>query len=223
MERTREKTTSRIIEKRREIIIKVNQSIFPGMKIIITGDSCSGKTTILRALQEKGYSVVFEQGLQFIPPEIERNKLQSNLWFSQYYHQRDSSLSSAHFVIMEYCLQFQYPFSRAQLLSGKITKKEYDQACSLIDQLAVDLPLTKNDLVIHLVCSSEQIIQRLQNRQQKDDSKQTAYRTFLRQATQDYFSAQCSYHKIDTTLLHPEEVVEAVLTMLHVFSARNTP
>ena len=187
------------------------------MKIILLGDSCSGKTTVLKMLQEKGYPVVFEEGLKRIPPEVEGNKLQSNLWFTKYYHERDRTLPLA-LVILEYCLQFQYPFTEAQFQSGKITQEQREIALQLLDQHARDIPLEKETRVIHLVCSPEQIIERLQLRQMKDDAKQIHYRNILRHATEQYFGARCIYHKIDTSNLSPEEVYNAIVAL---FSQEN--
>ena len=45
------------------------------MKAVLIGDACSGKTTVLKLLHEKGYPVIFEEGWQNLPPEIEQDKL----------------------------------------------------------------------------------------------------------------------------------------------------
>lgn len=183
------------------------------MKIILVGDSCSGKTTILQMLQERGHPALLEEGWRLIPPEVERNKLQSNIWFTWYYFNRDRPFFEKN-ITLERCFHFQYPFTHAQFQTGKITVEERDEALRLLDTLGSALPLEENTIVIHLTCSPEQTWQRLQARGREQSPMQLAYWSLLRELTTRYFQPRSRYHLIDTTTKTPDEVCSEVLSIL---------
>ncbi|MBI4150218.1 deoxynucleoside kinase [Candidatus Woesearchaeota archaeon] len=183
------------------------------MKVIIVGDACSGKTTILHMLQQNGYPVLLEEGWQLIPPKIEGNKLQSNLWFTRYYFNRERPFHNKD-VILERCLHFQYPFTHAQFQAGKITMEQRDEALLLLDTLASAMPLEQDTVAIHLVCSSEHIWERLEARGRGQHTGQLWYWDSLRELTERYFSTRCKYYQLDTTTRTPEAVYAEVAAIL---------
>lgn len=183
------------------------------MKVILVGDSCSGKTSVLRMLEERGFPVVFEEGWQLIPKDAERDKLKSNLWFTKYFFERERPFYGKN-VILENCLHFQYPFTHAQHQAGKIILEQRDKALLLLDTLVTAIPLEPESMVIHLTCSSEQVCRRLETRGRLQEAGQVRYREILRDLTERYFQPRCRYHKIDTTSRGPDEVFSIVMEIL---------
>ncbi|MBI1970498.1 hypothetical protein HYS47_02020 [Candidatus Woesearchaeota archaeon] len=155
------------------------------MTIILIGDSCSGKTVALQRLQELGYPIVMEEGWKLIPPEEEQDKYQSNIWFSNYFFNRDQpSWRKKLFekeLIFESCLYFQYPFTHAQFQCGKISISQKNSILNLLGSLTNKLPLYPDDLVIHFICSPALTNQRLAERGRPQSPAQDKYRGILRQ------------------------------------------
>ncbi len=180
--------------------------------VVLVGDSCSGKTTVLGRLSKLGYAVVFEEGWKQIPRDIEVDKVRANEWFCEYFAQRDFNRSRTD-VVLERCLQFQFPFTAAQYLSGKISASERDRILDIIDRLARKVPLPDDVQIIHLVCDSGLILKRLRERLGAM-ADQCTYWDTLRQETENYFQNFSGYSRIDTSCLAPDEVLDLVLSRI---------
>ena len=187
------------------------------MKAILIGDPCAGKSTIIEQLKKEGYPVAIEDGIKKIPPLIEAEKLNSNLWFMDYYFKRDFPLKNKK-AIHERYLHFQFPFTNAQAKFGKITPKENTYLIERLQRLAEQLPLEKESIVIHMICSNEQIQARLTKRNLH--KKQDRYWDILRQETEDFFKPRTKYYKIDTTRLTKEEAYVEVKNIFAENSVR---
>lgn len=192
------------------------------MPIILLGDPCSGKTSTLQRLKELGYSVVLEEGWKQIPPDIEQDKFQSNLWFTNYFYHRDKHHWGKN-TIFEYCLHYQYSFTNAQFQCEKINGKQKLEALALLTSLVKKLPLHRDDLVIHFTCSSALTNQRLAERGRQQSPSQDEYRRVLRQEIEAYFRSQCRYVVIDTTRLSRDETFRSVLRLLSFPSPSKYP
>ena len=177
------------------------------MKTILIGDPCAGKSTIIEQLEKEKYCVAIEDGIKKIPPLIEAEKLNSNFWFMDYYFKRDFPLKNKKAVHERY-LHFQFPFTNAQAKFGKITPKEHIYITERLQRLADQLPLEKESIVIHMICSNEQIQARLTKRNLH--KKQDRYWDILREETENFFKPRTKYYKIDTTPLSPQEVYAEV-------------
>jgi len=186
------------------------------MKVLFVGDACSGKTTVLKRLKEEGYPVILEEGWHTIPPEIEADKFQSFIWFTNYYFEREKNLAHEGKdkpLLIERPLHTHYPYAKAQFFSGKITEEQYKQETAFLDTLAKQIPLDKETIVLHFVCTSEIMRARLEARGRKQNKEQEKYWDFMRQFTEEYFM-KYNYYKIDTSLLTQEEAYNTVLTIL---------
>ena len=178
------------------------------MKILFVGDACSGKTTILKRLKEDGYPVILEEGWQKIPLEIEADKFQSFIWFTNYYFEREKNLKHEgkdKAILIERPLHTHYPYAKAQFFSGKITEEQYKQETAFLDSLATQIPLAEETTVLHFVCNSEIIRARLEARGRRQTKEQEKYWDLMRQFTEEYF-AKYMYYKIDTTTLSLDEI-----------------
>ena len=197
---------------------KINNIIeYPfSMKILFVGDACSGKTTILRRLKEGGYPVILEEGWQTIPPEIEADKFQSFIWFTNYYFEREKNLAHEEkykAIFIERPFHTHYPYAKAQFFSGKITEEQYKQEIAFLDSLATQIPLNKETVVLHFVSDSETMRARLEARGRKQTKEQEKYWDFMRQFTEEYFT-KYKYYKIDTTTLSLDETYREVKRIL---------
>ncbi len=182
------------------------------MNIMLVGDPCSGKSTIIKRLEKEGYLIAIEDGIKKIPLQIENDKMQAILWLIKYYFERDNE-NSHKTIITERGVQFQYPHTNAQAKYGKITKQEKEYILKKIDEFAKQMPLEKETIVIQTVCSNEQIQTRLTERNLH--KKQDKYWNLLREETEDYFKTRTKYYKIETTNLTIDEVYEEVKKILN--------
>lgn len=169
---------------------------------------------MLERLHNDGFEVIFENGWQQIPAAVEANKLQSNLWFTNYYYEREKCLAEQQDVILERCLEYQLPFTWAQLWAKKITLFESEQAQRLVQLLMSHVPVTGQTNIIHLVCAHDDIRQRLHERGVERDSSAAAYWDRLRDFTAEYFSHRYPYIKIDTTGRSLDAVYTEVLSFV---------
>ncbi|MBI5072633.1 AAA family ATPase [Candidatus Woesearchaeota archaeon] len=184
------------------------------MKVILVGDPCSGKSTVIKRLEKEGYAVAIEDGIKKIPLAVENDKIQAILWFTEYYFNRDkqSSTNKDKKIIAERSVHFQYAHTSAQAKYGKIRNEEKEHILKRIDEFAKQLPLEKETIVIQTVCSNEQTQTRLQERSLH--KKQDRYWNILRQETEDFFKEKTKYYKVDTTILSTEEVYGEVKRIL---------
>ncbi len=184
------------------------------MTIILVGDPCSGKSTIIRSLEREGYAVAIEDGIKKIPLAVENDKMQAILWFTAYYFERDKSVlgKESKKMITERSVHFQYAHVNAQAKYGKITKEEAEHILKEINKFATQLPLKPGTIVIQTVCSNDQIQTRLTERSLH--KKQDRYWNILRQETEDFFKSRTKYYKIDTTDLSTEKVYAEVKKIL---------
>ncbi|MBI2573059.1 hypothetical protein HYV86_04330 [Candidatus Woesearchaeota archaeon] len=181
-------------------------------QVIIVGDACSGKSTVLRLLQQKGFRVLFEEGLPVIPPDVEQDKFLSNKWFIDYYRSREEGITVP--TILEYALHFQYPFTVAQRRTGKITPGEEVMLISHLAHLTHTKPLTKDTIVFHLTLDNSIILSRLATKKLFKPASHVLYLDALREETQRYFSARATYYKMDTLGKQPEEIAQWIEDIL---------
>ena len=182
------------------------------MQVIVVGDSCSGKSSVLLWLQKQGLLTLPEEGWKQIPYIEESNKARSNIWFCNYFFDRDQQYRGRS-VIKERCLQYQFPFTCAQELAGKITPVEREKIIEQLNYLDRQLPLERDSVVIHFVCSSELVYERLKVRI-ATMTRQTPYWDILRQQTKEYFQILGRYYQIDTTSKTIPEIGADVLEIL---------
>ena len=182
------------------------------MQVLVVGDSCSGKSSVLAWLQKQGLPVVFEEGWKHIPRIEEEDKARSNIWFCNYFFERDRQ-HLGQSVVMERCLQYQFPFTYAQELAGKITAAEREKIIEQLSHLADQLSLEQNIVVIHFVCDSALIHDRLKERLPAT-TNQKFYWDILRQQTKEYFQNLGRYYQINTTSKTIPEIGRAVLEIL---------
>lgn len=188
------------------------------MTIILVGDPCSGKSTVIQRLEKEGYAVAIEDGIKKIPLAVENDKMQAILWFTKYYFERDRTIENNKEenknkrIITERSVHFQYAHTNAQEKYGKITKEEKEYILKKIDEFAKQMPLEKETIVIQTICSNEQIQTRL--RERKLQKKQDRYWDILRHETEDFFKERTKYYKINTTNLSTEEVYAEVKKIL---------
>lgn len=185
------------------------------MLYLFVGDPCSGKSSVLRRLRDEGHVVVLEHGWEQIRPEVELDKQASNVWFCDYYHARDKKILEQYStsdcdLSFERILQYQYPFSKAQLRSGKISKEEYDGLVKYIDTLVRDVPL-RELTVFHFLSDYRLTQKRLAERGIYKDETQFVYWDMVREETRSYFEPLATaYHVIDTVDRSLDEVYENV-------------
>ena len=184
------------------------------MKIFFVGDACSGKTTILRRLKEEGYPVLLEEGWQAIPPEIEADKFQSFIWFTNYYYNREKLLGDKT-IIIERPLLTHYPYAKAQFFSWKITEEQYQKEIAFLDTKIKKLPLDKDILVFHFICTNEKIRERLEARGRKQNKEQERYWDFMRQFTEEYFKRYRD-HPINTDKETSDKVYTKIKYVLQI-------
>lgn len=173
-------------------------------KIILTGDPTSGKSTFLnylKTLKNKKIKIAKEFGWQNIPKKIEANKLNSIFWFNNYFHRRDIKLTRVPLLITEYEIHFQYPYISSQYQLGLITKKEKELVIKQLNNLSKNIPLTKQDLVIHLTCDNKTIRERLLKRGLTKPKDKHLYWNALRKEVGKYYKTNCRYYKINTSKL----------------------
>ncbi len=175
---------------------------------IIVGDSCSGKSTVLQLLSQKGFRVVFENGLAKIPAETENDKSLSNKWFMDYYHQREKDVAVP--TLFEYSLHFQYPFTITQRRTRKITPGQEVMLISYLASLTHKEHLDPQTIVFHFILDNPIIISRLAQKKLFKPASHAVYLDTLREETQRYFSSRSKYYQIDTTGKSAEEIAQWV-------------
>jgi len=185
-------------------------------KMILVGDAASGKSTFLRELKKirPDLNIFFEVGRQNIPVQIENNKFKSNLWFINYFYQRDKKALNLPNLFLERDFYFQYPFTETQFQTDLITAEQKKIIIKKMNRLTKGLPTDKDDLIIHLTCSNEIIRKRLKNRGLTKTKNKDRYWDILRAETEKYYSAKGDYFKLSASALTKKEVSEKLTKLL---------
>ncbi|MFA7286264.1 MAG: hypothetical protein WC052_01185 [Patescibacteria group bacterium] len=184
------------------------------MRVIVVGDTASGKSSFLKTVAAKEFTVQFETFLPTIHPLIYSNLFARRAAFTSYYANRDLDIwtNTVNPVFYEYSVHSMKAFNEASMAAGELNKKQFEALEQLRGSVLDFFPIAKDDVVLHFLCSRKVSNERVLARDGNKHLKSQKYFDIFRSSLEKEFSSCCKYFAIDTTTLTVSDVYSMVVS-----------